>query len=59
MIEVWDKIGDSSIVSHNRNGDLVTVGYSNGTIVYINYAKNEQIAEDGVAVAPLSYRIAG
>lgn len=59
LSKVWDKIGDSSIVSHNRNGDLVTVGYSNGTIVYINYAKNEQIAEDGVAVAPLSYRIAG
>lgn len=59
LSKVWDKIGDSSIVSHNRNGDLVTVKYSNGTLVYINYAKTEQIAEDGIAVAPLGYRIVG
>ena len=41
---------NSGIVSHQKEGELVTVRYENGQIVYVNYG-DEAVTVDGLVVA--------
>ncbi len=59
LSSVWDKIGDASMIYHAENNELVSVKYSNGITIHINYAKTEQTAADGTTIPSLGYKIVG
>lgn len=50
------KISGSGILTHERSGDLVRVGYENGVIILINYAQREADAW-GTALPGFSYKV--
>ena len=50
------QVHGATIVSHERTGDLVTVGYSNGTTVYVNYGKTAAQA-NGLEIPARSYKV--
>lgn len=62
MIVAWsqelgalhDKLGQSSIIGHEMEGDMTHVTWSNGVQVYLNYG-DEALTVDGVTVDPMSY----
>ena len=55
--DVTKKIGDAAIISHIRNGELVTVTYENGVNIYLNYGKSAVKIQNDKTVEPLSFII--
>ena len=53
--ELNTALGDANIVKHERSADnVVTVTYSNGAKVYVNYS-NSDVTVDGEIVGAMSY----
>ena len=52
-----EKIAGSGILTHDREGNLVRVGYENGVTILINYADGETDAW-GTALPGFSYKVA-
>ena len=50
-------IGGAAIDTHVREGDLVTVTYDNGLIVYCNYGSEAAIVDNRYAIAPNGYKV--
>lgn len=51
-----EKVKGANIIAHKKEGDLVTVGYSNGVTVYVNYGRREKKVDDLVIPAG-SYKV--
>ncbi len=56
--EVYSQISGATIEDHSRVDDLVTVEYSNGIKVYVNYSTKAKTI-DGVTIDALSYKVGG
>lgn len=56
--EVYSPIEGATIENHSRANDVVTVEYSNGVKVYVNYSSKVQTV-DGVTIDALSYKVGG
>lgn len=56
--EVYSQISGATIEYHSRVDDLVTVEYSNGIKVYVNYSTKAKTI-DGVTIDALSYKVGG
>lgn len=54
--DIANEIGTSEIVDHIRDGKSVTVSYSNGVKILLNYASADTII-DGVNVKAMSYEV--
>jgi len=52
--EVYELTSGATIERHTRVDDLVTVEYSNGVVVYVNYSERAQTV-NGIRIEPLSY----
>ncbi len=52
--QVGKEIGDASITSHERDGEVAVVRYSNGKTVYVNYG-DEEVTVDGVSIPAIGY----
>lgn len=56
--EVYSQISGATIEDHSRVDDLVSVEYSNGIKVYVNYSTKAKTI-DGVTIDALSYKVGG
>ncbi|MFR3994574.1 MAG: DUF5696 domain-containing protein [Turicibacter sp.] len=56
--DVYSQISGATIEDHNRVDDVVTVEYSNGIKVYVNYSTKAKMI-DGVTIDALSYKVGG
>lgn len=56
--EVYTQIQGATIENHSRVDDVVTVEYSNGVKVYVNYSSKAKTV-DGVTIDALSYKVGG
>lgn len=54
--EVNDAVKGAFIIDHERLGGVTVVTYDNGTKIYVNYSKTEQVV-DGYTIEPLGYKV--
>lgn len=55
--EVESKVNDANIISHNIGADgVVTVKYSNGVTIYVNYS-DKAVTVDGNKIEAMSYKV--
>lgn len=58
MRELAQLTGDANIIRHEVADDgLVTVTYSNGVVIYINYTDKDWNVAEGLTVEKLSYKV--
>ena len=52
--DLYNKVGNQSIVRYEREGDVSVTEFENGLIVYVNYA-DEAVTYDGIELAANSF----
>ena len=52
--DLYSKVGNQSIVSYERDGDVSITKFENGLIVYVNYA-DEAVEYNGVSLEANSF----
>lgn len=48
--DLYSKVGNQSIVSYEKNGDVSTTVFENGTTVIVNYAEEAVTLDDGTVI---------
>jgi len=56
--EVFAKTQGATVESRRREGDLVTLRFSNGVVIYLNYSQSP-VHVDGSTIQGLSYKVGG